>query len=70
MWGERAKCLRVVSCELSGCFHLVLEAFEVLEVIGVDDRPVARWIVEDSPDLADIAATACNFVERDRPRLV
>ena len=33
-------------------------------------RYLARWIVEDSPDLADVAATACHFVERGRPRLV
>ena len=33
-------------------------------------RYLARWIVEDSPELADIAATACHFVERGRPRLV
>jgi len=30
----------------------------------------SRWILEDAPELADIAATACNFVERGRPRLV
>ena len=33
-------------------------------------RYLARWIVEDAPDLADIAATACHFVERGQPRLV
>jgi hypothetical protein len=33
-------------------------------------RYLARWIVEDSPDLADIVATACHFVERGQPRLV
>jgi hypothetical protein len=27
-------------------------------------RYLARWIKEDSPSLADIAATACSFVER------
>ena len=33
-------------------------------------RYLARWIVEESPSLEDIAATACHFVERGRPRLV
>jgi len=33
-------------------------------------RYLARWIVEDAPELADIAATVCHFVERGRPRLV
>ena len=33
-------------------------------------RYLARWIVEDAPELADIAATACHFVERGQPRLV
>jgi hypothetical protein len=33
-------------------------------------RYPARWIVEDAPELADIAATACHFVERGQPRLV
>jgi hypothetical protein len=33
-------------------------------------RYLARWIVEQSPPLEDIAATACHFVERGRPRLV
>jgi hypothetical protein len=31
-------------------------------------RYLARWIVEDAPELADIAATACHFVERGRTR--
>ena len=33
-------------------------------------RYLARWIAEESPSLEDIAATACHFVERGRPRLV
>ena len=33
-------------------------------------RYLARWIVEDAPELADIAATACHFVERGQPQLV
>ena len=33
-------------------------------------RYLARWIIEDSPELADIAATACHFVERGKRRLV
>jgi hypothetical protein len=33
-------------------------------------RYLARWIVEDAPELADIAATACHFVERGQPRLI
>jgi hypothetical protein len=32
-------------------------------------RYLARWIVEESPSLQDIAATASHFVERGRPRL-
>ncbi len=32
-------------------------------------RYLARWLVEESPSLEDIAATACHFVERGRPRL-
>jgi len=33
-------------------------------------RYLSRWIVEDSTLLADIAATACHFVERGQPRLI
>jgi hypothetical protein len=33
-------------------------------------RYLSRWIAEESPSLADIAATACHFVERGRARLV
>jgi hypothetical protein len=33
-------------------------------------RYLARWIVEESPSLEDIAATACHLVERGQPRLV
>jgi hypothetical protein len=33
-------------------------------------RYLARWIVEESPSLEDIAAAACHFVERGRPRPV
>ena len=29
-------------------------------------RYLSRWITEESPSLADIAATACMFVERAR----
>jgi hypothetical protein len=31
---------------------------------------LARWIVEESPSLEDIAAIACHFVDRGQPRLV
>jgi hypothetical protein len=33
-------------------------------------RYLGRWITEESPSLADIAATACLLVERGRPRLL
>ena len=32
-------------------------------------RYLSRWITEESPSLADIAATACSFVERGQARL-
>jgi hypothetical protein len=31
---------------------------------------LARRIVENAPELADIAATVCHFVEHGQPRLV
>jgi hypothetical protein len=58
---------------------LLEDALQMVTLYGEADDPkyeaacrryLARWIVEDAPELADIAATACHFVERRRPRLL
>jgi hypothetical protein len=58
---------------------LLEDALQLVRLYGeVDDpkyagacrRYLARWLAEESPSLEDIAATACHFVERGRPRLV
>jgi len=53
------------------------DALQMVTLYGESGRPeaacrryLARWIAEDAPELADIAATACHFVERGQPRLV
>ena len=58
---------------------LLEDALQLVRLYGEQDDPkyaaacrryLARWIVEESPSLEDVAATACHFVERGRPRLV
>jgi hypothetical protein len=58
---------------------LLEDALQLVRLYGEEHDPkyepacrryIARWIVEESPSLEDIAATACHFVERGRPRLV
>jgi hypothetical protein len=58
---------------------LLEDALQMVTLYGELDDPkyaaacrryLARWIVEESPSLEDVAATACHFVERGRPRLV
>lgn len=58
---------------------LLEDALQMVTLYGEAESPkyeaacrryLARWIVEESPSLADIAATACHFVERGRPQLV
>jgi len=58
---------------------LLEDALQIVTLYGETESPkydascrrsIARWIAEESPSLADIAATARHFVERGRPRLV
>ena len=54
--------------------HVLLEdALRMVRLYGDEGDPkytaacrryLARWLVEESPSLEDIAATACLFVER------
>ena len=58
---------------------LLDDALQLVTLYGETENPkypiacrryLARWIVEESPSLEDIAATACHFVEGGRPRLL
>lgn len=57
---------------------LLEDVLQLVRLYGEEDDPkyasacrryLTRWIVEESPSLEDIAATACQFVERGQPRL-
>jgi hypothetical protein len=70
----RARNVFLAEVALGEIEHVLLEdALQMVTLYGEAGDPkygaacrryLARWIVEESPSLEDIASTACLFVER------
>ena len=70
----KARNVFLAEVALGGLEHVLLEeALQMVRLYGDEGdskytaacrRYLARWLVEESPSLEDVAATACSFVER------